>query len=199
MIEFFLIDESSLYLIIFNQLSGDKNMHKIIGVMGSSNGEIPSNTLNKAFKIGKLIGQNGYALLTGGTLGIPEKAVEGCKSVGGLCIAVSPACNLEEHIKKYNQSDKSDLYIYSGMGDFGRNILNARSSDAIIFITGGMGTLSEFAASFGEGKVIGVLTNTQGITDLIDIIIHATQKQPKNKILFDPSPEKLLNKVLAEI
>jgi len=170
-------------------------MNKTIFVAGNSHGEIPEIALEKAFELGKCIAKGGYTLITGGTLGTPEKAVLGCIENKGLSVAISPAVNLQEHIEKYHQSDKSDVYIYTGGGDMGRNIFNIRSADAVIVVGGGMGTLCEFTMAFAEGKRIGILTGTGGITSQIKKIISATKKKPKNMIVFSSNPKTLLKKL----
>lgn len=172
---------------------------KVIGVMGSSHGEIPEETLTLAHSVGEAIAKNDAILLTGGTLGIPEKAVIGAKETGGITLAISPAVNIDEHINKYNQSDKSDIYIFTGLGDFGRNILNTRTADALIYIRGGMGTLSELAMAYAEGKLIGVLSNSGGIAEHAKSIIEITGKEPKNEVIYETNPEGLVQKLLEKL
>ena len=174
-------------------------MKKVIFVAGNSHGIISPIVLKKAYQLGKLIGESGHVLLTGGTLGIPEEAAMGALQVGGLTVSISPGNNISDHIENYNQSDKSDIYIYTGMGDMGRNFLNVKSCDAVIIIGGGMGTLSEFCIAYAEGKLIGILENTGGIADKIKEIIEATNKKPKNDILFSESPSKLFFEIKKAI
>src|SRR3989338_7968510 len=98
--------------------------NKQIFVGGKSHGKIPEEVIVKAKRIGALIASRGMLLVTGGTLGIPEAAVLGAKSVGGLTLAISPGKNFDEHVNLYTQSVLSDFYVYTGSGDMARNIFN---------------------------------------------------------------------------
>lgn len=170
-------------------------MNKTIFVAGNSHGKISKITLEKGFKFGECAAKKGYTVITGGTLGTPEMVVAGCKKNNGLTVAISPGKNFQEHIEKYNQSDKSDIYVYTGCGDMGRNIFNIRSADVVVIIGGGMGTLCEFTMAFAEGKRIGILTGTRGITTQLKKIIAATKQPPKNLIVFSKDPNDLLEKL----
>jgi predicted Rossmann-fold nucleotide-binding protein len=64
-----------------------------------------------------------------------------------------------------------DAIIYTGSGLMGREIENIRSCDVVIFAGGRSGTLGEFAIAYDEGKVIGVLESTGGITQHLSTII----------------------------
>ena len=171
---------------------------KVIGVMGSSHGEIPNVALTLGYNVGKAIAKSGSILLTGGTLGVPEQAVLGANELGGTTIAISPAVNMQEHTTKYNQSDKSNIYVFTGLGDFGRNLFNVRTADALIYICGGMGTLSELTMAYAEGKLIGILTNSGGISENAEHIIKLTGKIPKNVVIYDTDPSTLVDKLLEK-
>jgi predicted Rossmann-fold nucleotide-binding protein len=49
----------------------------------------------------------------------------------------------------------------------GREVVNIRSSDVVIIIGGRSGTLGEFSIAYDEGKLIGILIGTGGITSEI--------------------------------
>ena len=77
----------------------------------------------------------------------------------------------------------------------GREIENIRSCDVVIFAGGRSGTLGEFAIAYDEGKVIGVLEETGGITEHIDDIVGMVNKQTGATVCYDSDPEKLLDKL----
>ena len=67
----------------------------------------------------------------------------------------------------------------------GREIENIRSCDVVIFAGGHSGTLGEFAIAYDEGKVIGVLTGSGGITEHLGEIIAMVNKQTGATVFYD--------------
>ena len=167
-----------------------------VGVMGSSGGVIPPEVLKKVYELGKEIGRRKYVLITGACPGIPHEAVKGAKSMGGIVIGVSPALNFEEHILKFLSPVKDyDALIYTGSGLMGREIENIRSCDVVIFAGGRSGTLGEFAIAYDEGKVIGILANTGGITVHLDNIVSLIKKDTGALLISSSQPAVLLDKL----
>ena len=110
----------------------------------------------------------GVDVLQLGHQGIPHEAAEGAKSQGGIVIGISPATNIKEHINKYNSPTECyDVIIYTGNGLMGREIESIRNCDVVIFAGGRSGTLGEFAIAYDEGKIIGILEGTGGISQYI--------------------------------
>ena len=96
---------------------------------------------------------------------LPYEAVRGAKAKGGLVIGISPGLSLDEHREKYHSPvDGFDVLIYTGSGLMGREITNIRSCDMVVIAGGRTGTLGELAIAYDEGRLIGVLTGTGGIT-----------------------------------
>lgn len=170
----------------------------IIGVMGNASGEITQQQLDAGYSVGREVALNGMILLTGGCKGVPEAAARGAKSENGMVIGISPAVNYNEHISKYDQSKIIDLYIYTGLGDAGRIPINVRSSDAVILVGGGYGTLAEFSCACIEKKLIGYLSNISGTTTSIDAIINMIGT-PKAKLLASIDPKELVRSIKMEI
>jgi hypothetical protein len=77
----------------------------------------------------------------------------------------------------------------------GREIENIRSCDVVIFAGGRSGTLGEFAIAYDEGKVIGVLESTGGITQHLSTIIAMVKKDTGAIICYDNDPKRLLDKL----
>jgi predicted Rossmann-fold nucleotide-binding protein len=61
-----------------------------------------------------------------------------------------------------------DVLIYTGSGLMGREITNIRSGDMVVFAGGRSGTLGELAIAYDEGRLLGVLTGTGGITGMVE-------------------------------
>jgi hypothetical protein len=144
-----------------------------VGVMGSSGGVIPSEVAKKVYKLGKEIGRRRHVLITGACPGLPHEAVKGAKSVGCTVVGVSPALNFEEHVVKF----KSPVRGYD------------------VFVGGRSGTLGEFAIAYDEGKVIGILENTGGITEHLRTIVSFVRKETKAILVSSPDPGDLLDRL----
>ena len=167
-----------------------------VGVMGSAGGTLGENVRQPVRRLGAAIAKRGYVLITGACPGMPHEAVKGAKSQGGTVVGVSPALNLEEHVKKYHSPTRGyDAIIYTGSGLMGREIENIRSCDVVIFAGGRSGTLGEFAIAYDEAKVIGVLKSTGGITEHLGDIIKLVNKKTGAIVRYDSDPEQLLDKL----
>jgi hypothetical protein len=127
---------------------------------------------------------------------LPHEAATGAKQENGVVIGISPALHFEEHVKKYRGPTRYyDAIVYTGSGLMGREIENIRTCDVVIFAGGRSGTLGEFAIAYDEGKVIGILEGTGGITEHLDEIIGMVNKETGATVCYDADPEKLLNKL----
>lgn len=168
--------------------------------MGSAQGptiKVQEN-VKKAIAIGQEIAKADCILVTGACPGLPDEAAFGAKNVGGLTMGISPAFSEKEHIEIYHSPvDNFDIIIYTGMGLMERDLINIRSSDAIIILGGGVGTLNEFTIAFDDGKVIGVLTGSGGVSDHVEKILEICDRKVESYVLFDSDPKALVEKVLA--
>ena len=169
-----------------------------IGVTGSAENS-DNGIMQKAKRVGEEIALHDCYLLTGATTGIPFEAASGAKEKNGTVIGISPATNLEEHVKLHNMPKEfHDVLIFTGAGKKGRNIAFIRSCDAVILIAGRIGTLNEFTIAYDEGKVIGVLSGTGGISELIPEIIAKSGKMG-GTVIYDDAPKNLIERVLKEL
>ena len=76
----------------------------------------------------------------------------------------------------------------------GREVYNIHSSDFVIFVGGRTGTLGEFCIAYDEGKLIGVLRNSGGLSDSYSEIAALFRKQTGALILEDADPERLIDR-----
>ena len=168
-----------------------------IGVMGSASGEIDEEARKKAYQLGVEIGRNGCAIVTGGCPGLPYEALMGAKEAGGLTIGISPGHNREEHIKRYNSPvENIDVMIYTGNGLMGREVTAIRSCDIVIITGGRSGTLGEFSVAYDEGKIIGVLEDTGGITGILRDLERSIKKPTGSEVIYDTDPSRLIQRLL---
>jgi hypothetical protein len=78
----------------------------------------------------------------------------------------------------------------------GREITNIRSCDVIVIGGGRSGTLGELAIAYDEGRLIGVLTGTGGITEIVETIIKTSKKNTGACVLYDDDPAKLIDRLI---
>jgi uncharacterized protein (TIGR00725 family) len=138
--------------------SGDKEWSgKMIriGVIGQS-GQLEQEILDIAEAIGKEIASRGAVLLTGGTNGVMEAASKGAKVAGGLVIGILPGDTTDV------ANDYVDIPITTGFGFDYRSMVLVHSSDAIIMIGGGIGTLVELSEAYMQHKPVIVVESSGG-------------------------------------
>jgi len=179
---------------------GFQEMTIKIGVMGSVTDD--DRLLEKARQIGRRAAEQGCVLITGGGPGLPLAAAKGAVEAGGLCLGISPAANEREHREKYGYPIEPYLLLFTGMGRMARNVLNIRFCDAVIFIDGRIGTLNEFTIIFHEGRpenVIGILSGSGGLADQFMNIVASTGRKTAAKIIQDPDPVSLLDRVAQAV
>ncbi len=97
-----------------------------------------------AEEVGRRIGERGGVLISGGLGGIMEAASKGAKRAGGVTVGILPGFSAEE------ANPYVDIPIVTGMS-LARNLIIVQSSQAIIAIEGGYGTLSEVAFALQLG------------------------------------------------
>jgi uncharacterized protein (TIGR00725 family) len=172
-------------------------MRLTIGVMGSSGGPLSEDVRRKAYRLGEVIAEHKAVLITGGCPGLPYEAVRGANARGGLVVGISPGLSLDEHRRKYGSPVEGfDVMIYTGSGLMGREITNIRSCDVVVIVGGRSGTLGEFAIAFDEGRLIGVLTGTGGITEIVPEIIRVSGKETGARIVYDDDPGRLVDQLI---
>jgi hypothetical protein len=125
-------------------------MKSIIAVIGGRKTE--KSLLKEAEEAGRLIAEKGAVLVCGGLGGVMEAASRGAKAGGGLTVGILP----QNDSKEANQF--IDIPIVTGLG-IGRNVIIARTANALIAVGGEYGTLSEIAFALQMGKpVVGIKT-----------------------------------------
>ncbi len=139
-------------------------MKKIIAVIGSSScGERISSL---AEKVGRLVAERGFILLTGGYGGVMESASKGAKSAQGLTLGIIPSRN------KLEANPYVDIAIATGI-DIARNFIIAATADGLIAVDGAYGTLSEIAFALQLKKPV-VALESWGIPGVVEV--HTPQE-----------------------
>jgi uncharacterized protein (TIGR00725 family) len=172
-------------------------MRLAIGVMGASGGNLTEDARQKAYRLGEAIAERDATLITGGCPGLPYEAVRGARAKNGLVVGISPGLSIDEHRGKYlSPVEGFDVLIYTGSGLMGREITNIRSCDIVVIVGGRTGTLGELAIAYDEGRLIGVLTGTGGITEIVEEIIRVSGKDTGACVVYDDDPVTLVDRLI---
>jgi uncharacterized protein (TIGR00725 family) len=177
----------------------------VVGVMGASlNDALTDSDRSRigrlAEELGASVAQAGCILMTGATTGIPHLVANAFRRHGGFALGVSPAENRREHVERYRlPDDGADAIIYTGFGFKGRNLINVRSSDIVLLIGGAIGTLNEFTIAYDEGKIVGVLDGSGGVSDHVQEIIQFCKKTTQAALFYDKDPAKLVERCVAAL
>ncbi len=125
--------------------------HKmVIAVIGDSSCSPEEAKLAEA--VGESLAERGAVVICGGLGGVMEAVCRGAKSKGSLTVGILPGQDPS------TANPWVDIPIVTGMGE-ARNVVVAKSAQAVIAIGGGYGTLSEIAYALKSGvPVIGLDT-----------------------------------------
>lgn len=158
-------------------------MRTVIGVMGSGR-PLDGAAFSLAHELGRMIAERGWVLLTGGrSAGVMDAASKGAREASGLVIGILPDAD------GALASDHLDVAIRTGMGD-ARNAINVLSSDVVIALPGGAGTLSEIALALKADKTVIALGWDPG---------HLFRASGPGKMLDASSAEEAIGLVAADL
>ncbi|OGZ64235.1 MAG: hypothetical protein A2998_00365 [Candidatus Staskawiczbacteria bacterium RIFCSPLOWO2_01_FULL_37_25b] len=174
----------------------NKNRKIQIGVIGPAESEYPKDTglKNKicefAEKIGELLAEKDAVVFTGGTDGVMELVSRGAKKKNGTTVG-TPG-------RTRNSSNKYiDIEVLTpiDVGDF--LFAGILSSDAIITIPGGAGTMAELCLAYRFKKPIIVI---EGLDNNYDKLINNYLDESKLVLIEGAkNPEEAVEKAIASI
>ena len=130
---------------------------KMIGVIGA--GACNHEIYELARKVGAGIAKTGAVVVCGGLGGVMEGTCRGAYEAGGQTVGILPGPD------RAQANPYVAIPIVTDLGH-ARNILIVRTSEILVAISGGYGTLSEISIALKLGKpVIGLRTwpNMEGI------------------------------------
>ena len=121
----------------------------VIAVIGGGREERPE-FLEAAEAVGRGLAARGAVLICGGLKGVMEAACRGAAGAGGTTVGILPGDSPE------SANAHVTVPIVTGMG-IGRNVIIARTADALVAVGGEYGTLSEIALALQMKKfVVGI-------------------------------------------
>ncbi|MGB0925166.1 MAG: hypothetical protein ACPGTS_00480 [Minisyncoccia bacterium] len=153
--------------------------------------------LEKAQILGEKIAGHNCVLNIPASTGFPFWVAKGARNVDGTVVGFSPAANEHEHVHTYDLPTKyMDIIIYSGFGYAGADLLQSRSSDAIIFGYGGVETIHEFWVAFQENKPIGILKGDWDTDEVLYSILKNNEEFDHDRVIFDEDPNRLIERLI---
>jgi uncharacterized protein (TIGR00730 family) len=115
--------------------------HPAVSVFGSTRIKPGDEVYQKAEQIGKLLAENGFAVITGGGPGVMEAANKGAISAGGKSIGLNIELPLEQKPNPYTNITLNFRYF------FVRKVMFVKYAVAYIILPGGFGTMDELLES----------------------------------------------------
>jgi uncharacterized protein (TIGR00725 family) len=168
----------------------------VIAIIGKSardpNDPVPAPALAAAEEVGRLLAKRGAVVVSGGLSGVMEAVSRGAKSAKGLVIGILPGFD------KRDANQYVDVALTTGMG-FMRNTLVVRAADAVIMISGGIGTLNELTVAY-EDKPTVILEGTGGWSDRIREIAYDgkhLEEGHRSELHFAKTPAEAVDLALS--
>jgi len=170
-----------------------------ITISGAAAGQAAKEGERLAFEVGRQVAIHGGIIVTGATTGVPLWAARGAKSVQGQTIGFSPAHSQVEHVKKYRLPiEAHDILFFTGYDYAGRDTLLIDLADAVIEVSGRIGSLHEFTSAFERHKVIGVLLHSGGLSDEIPLLLEEAHRG-YGRVVMHADPKELVKLVFASL
>jgi uncharacterized protein (TIGR00725 family) len=149
-----------------------------IGVIGYNDDRCSEVAREIAYKVGKEIALSGSVLICGGLGGVMEAACKGAKEANGNTVGIIP----QDKFSFANQF--CDIVICSGIG-FARDFIVATSSDGIIAVGGGIGTLIEMSVGYMIKKKIVAISPSGGVSE----IYAGKYLDERKRVLIESAPD----------
>ena len=154
---------------------------KCVAVLGSDQDSCSNTSVfDAARESGVLLAERGYTIMVGGGRGVMAAVVEGANHAGGMTVAYAA---LDE--------DKSGARLVAardlGWGNHSIMMLNA--ADGLLFMSGGAGTLMEFAYGYLLNKPMVALTGYGGWSDTFHQMgMEHLDARKVRRIVYVPTP-----------
>lgn len=119
----------------FQFLSGFK---REVTIFGSARNPSTDKWYKEARKLGAMLADCGFTVITGGGPGVMEGANRGAFEAGGTSVGINIELPREQRANPYITHGRGFHYFFS------RKVMLAASAQAYVFFPGGYGTLDEF-------------------------------------------------------
>jgi hypothetical protein len=115
--------------------------HPSVSIFGSTRVKPDDEVYQKAERIGQLLAENGFGVITGGGPGVMEAANKGASLAGGKSIGLNIELPLEQMPNPYTNMNLIFHYF------FVRKVMFIKYAMAYIILPGGFGTMDELFES----------------------------------------------------
>ena len=133
-------DIGRIFEIAWDFFKGFNRLRRIgpcVTVFGSARFKEGDEYYELARKVGKKLGEAGYAVMTGGGPGVMEAANRGAKDAGAMSIGCNIILPQEQSLNPFTDINISFDYFFI------RKVMLVKYSNAFILMPGGFGTLDE--------------------------------------------------------
>lgn len=114
------------------------DLHNEVTFFGSGRCLSQSKTYKMALKLAKMLGRDGYTIITGGGAGIMEAANKGAYLTKAESVGLNIQLPFEQRINDYVKKGLGFYFFFT------RKVMLSISAQAYVFFPGGYGTLDEF-------------------------------------------------------
>ncbi|MCX8182370.1 MAG: TIGR00725 family protein [Candidatus Methanomethyliaceae archaeon] len=131
---------------------------------------VPLDVEEKAKRLGMALAARGAILITGGNGGLMTLVAEAARKAGGLTVGIL-AIELEDIGPGHHWFNPyNTIKIKTGQTFTSRSSIVVRSSDAVIVVAGGVGTLTEVSIAYNLKKPIVVLKGSGMMADKLPLM-----------------------------
>ena len=133
-----------VFRIMAEFVEGFELMHKVgpaVTVFGSARTQPGDKYYELAVECGRLLAQQGFAVITGGGGGIMEAGNRGAKEAGGHSVGLNISLPEEQRPNPYQTHSMDFRYFFC------RKVMFVKYAQAFVIFPGGFGTMDEFFES----------------------------------------------------
>jgi uncharacterized protein (TIGR00730 family) len=113
-------------------------LRREVTILGSARLPADNKWYQEAVKLGALLAEGDYTVITGGGPGIMEAANKGAYDAGGESIGINIQLPFEQRINPFVKKSRGFHYFFT------RKVILAASAQTFVYFPGGFGTMDEF-------------------------------------------------------